>query len=267
MKPDGTGLDPLTDPGTYTAMDWFPDGKRLLLTKGRIVKGMRFVRHCTMGLDGSGIQAYGIEECLNHSRMSPDGRRIAFTSNKDHPTLYPECDRDEVYVMDVGGANLLRLTHNMVLDATPTWTPDGRILFSRGVDTWAQHYHLFAIEPDGTRETSYPPLGPVVDAAWPAFSPDGLRISFARYEGPWYYGRWDLWVMDADGAHQTRLTAMGGVGGSPSWSPDSRQIVFSAHHQLHIIAADGSSGLRPEPLSLGLGPMEAAFWEPVPAGT
>lgn len=72
--------------------------------------------------------------------------------------------------------------------------------------------------------------------------------------------------MDVDGAHQTRLTAMAEVNGPASWSPDSRQIVFSAHHQLHIIAADGSSGLRPEPLPLGLGPIEAALWAPAQAG-
>lgn len=55
---------------------------------------------------------------------SPDGKRIAFASNRD--------GKSEIYVMDVDGSNITRLTNNFAGDDFPRWSPDNRkILFTR----------------------------------------------------------------------------------------------------------------------------------------
>jgi TolB protein len=57
----------------------------------------------------------------------------------------------------------------------------------------------------------------------PAFSPDGTRIAFVR-RGTAV----QIWVMNADGSGQRRLTnpSPGYEDGKPSWSPDGTHIAF-----------------------------------------
>lgn len=55
--------------------------------------------------------------------LSPDGRKVAFSSNRD--------GNWEIYVMDLGSGKVKRLTHNPAIDIEPCWSPDGReIVFS-----------------------------------------------------------------------------------------------------------------------------------------
>jgi Tol biopolymer transport system component len=58
-----------------------------------------------------------------HSALSPDGRRVAFASNTT--------GQADIWVQNVDGADLRRLTNDQGADAWPNWTPDGRsIVFS-----------------------------------------------------------------------------------------------------------------------------------------
>ena len=57
--------------------------------------------------------------------FSPDGTKIAFTSNRD--------GNPELYVMNRDGSDLRRLTNNPEIDTTPTWSPNGtQIAFTSG---------------------------------------------------------------------------------------------------------------------------------------
>jgi Tol biopolymer transport system component len=53
-------------------------------------------------------------------RISPDGRRIAFTSGRD--------GNYEIYVMQADGSNTQRLTVNPERDDYASWHPDSRHL-------------------------------------------------------------------------------------------------------------------------------------------
>ena len=55
---------------------------------------------------------------------------------------------------------------------------------------------------------------------YPAWSPDGLKIAWSVTAPDIYYS--DIWIMNADGTEQRRLT----TGAYPSWSPDSKKLVF-----------------------------------------
>lgn len=58
---------------------------------------------------------------------SPDGRMIAFTSNR--------AGNNEIYVMDSNGGNLVNLTNNTASDQRPAWSSDGLwIVFSSNRD-------------------------------------------------------------------------------------------------------------------------------------
>jgi Tol biopolymer transport system component len=76
-------------------------------------------------------------------------------------------------------------------------------------------------------------------AAW---SPDGSSIAFNSERD----GRREIYVMNADGTNQRRLTMSGGS--SPSWSPDGRSIAFdnffgliSESSGIYVMNSDGSN--------------------------
>jgi tricorn protease len=60
----------------------------------------------------------------SYPRWSPDGREIAFVSDR--------YGSDDVYIMSADGGNVRRLTYHSTRDVTGSWTPDGNLLFETG---------------------------------------------------------------------------------------------------------------------------------------
>jgi TolB protein len=93
---------------------------------------------------------------------------------------------------------------------------------------------IYSIRPDGSglHDITASPT----DEYDPAWSPDGRKIAFVDHL--------DVFVMDADGGHRTKLTENGIVApGGISWSPDGRKIaVASIDGGLYPLDADGGGG-------------------------
>jgi Tol biopolymer transport system component len=75
------------------------------------------------------------------------------------------------------------------------------------------------------------------NASSPAWSPNGRKIAFERH--------WQIWVMNADGSRQHRLTRPRSAQDSqPAWSPDGRKIALvrgdGYTSEIWIMKADGS---------------------------
>jgi len=91
--------------------------------------------------------------------------------------------------------------------------------------------------PDGSE--SFDLTSGAVDA-WPQWSPDGTKIAFVR--GPGLAG--DLYVINADGTGETRLTHASGLNQFPAWSPDGTRIAFQTNRdgdlEIYVMDADGS---------------------------
>ena len=71
---------------------------------------------------------------------SPDGKKIAFDSDRD--------GNWEIYVMNADGSNPINLTNNNGVDWYSTWSPDGRkIAFSSNRDG---NFQIFVMNADGS---------------------------------------------------------------------------------------------------------------------
>jgi tricorn protease len=129
-----------------------------------------------------------------HPRFSPDGKWIAFSSNR-----YGNYD---VFVIPAEGGQAKRLTYHSAPDTVVGWSRDSkRVVFSsaRG-RVYPGIPSLYEVSIDGGLEE---PL-PTDWGFWGSYSPDGKKFAFNRHPMVWsrkhYRGSYaaDLWVMDVD---------------------------------------------------------------------
>jgi Tol biopolymer transport system component len=151
---------------------------------------------------------------------------------------------EDIYVANEDGTDLTRLTHDPWTEEAPVWLPDGeRIAFLRiGASVENAVYTMNA---DGTDLTRF--RGTPMADSFPVWSPDGDKIAF--YEGD------DLYVVDADGSNEIRLTEKTNLKpnetmsrGSPVWSPDGERIAF-ASTTMTTTESSGSAGAATAPAS------------------
>ena len=192
---------------------------------------------------------------------SPDGKRIAFVSNRDgHVHVIHGGPTDEIYVMDADGGNPQNLTNNPVDDDSPSWSPDGkRIVYASDREEDGHfNYEIYVMDADGgnPQNLSNNPNedNPNEDNhngdRYPSWSPDGKRIVFSSEKPGHFIGDFgitdEIYVMDADGGNQQRLTENRVYDGSPSWSPDGKRIAFSSdrnfeNFEIYVMDADGGN--------------------------
>ncbi|RJP54926.1 MAG: DUF5050 domain-containing protein [Anaerolineaceae bacterium] len=196
----------------------------------------------TLHADGSGLERLTDDPAFDDSpAISPDGTRIAFlTARHDPNPQFPNL-KYELYVMDIDGGNLQRLTTTNAAEDHPAWSPDGsRIIFDADYDADG-FFEIYAIHPDGSnlkRLTSNTANDQFAD-----WSPDGAQIAFSSYRN----GNWDIFVMNADGSDQRPLTDSADWELFPAWSPDGTQIAYngmaprSRNTDIFVMNADGSN--------------------------
>jgi Tol biopolymer transport system component len=127
-------------------------------------------------------------------------------------------------------------------EATPPPGFNGLIAFtSARVTAMGNVPNIWTRAPDGTEMNLT--NSPSNDNEDPAWSPDGSRIAFARSEG----GLFHIWLMDADGENQVRLTS-GFYERNPAWSPDGATIAFTSDRpnlgtapHIWLMNADGTN--------------------------
>ena len=221
MDTDGTNQVNLTNnSGGDWGPSWSPDGSRISFHSLR--DGNREVY--IMNADGSG-QTNLSQDPGEDKYSSWGGSKIVFSS-------FNAGDND-IYIMDTEGVGRTNLTNNGIGESNPFWSPDGtKIGFNRSSNIWKMNS-------DGTGETQ---LTSASNDLWASWSPDGSKIAFSRVVG----GKYDIFVMDADGTNQTNLTNdSGSLDYWPSWSPYGSKIVFQKrltgpNDEIFVMNSDGS---------------------------
>jgi Tol biopolymer transport system component len=144
---------------------------------------------------------------------APDGRTIAFESNRDGEAA--------VYTIKPDGTGLTRLTPSGSLGEQPNWSTDGRqIVFTSHRDGITQ---LSIMKSDGSGVVALPGT---TNGFLAAFSPDGRWLLFAAQdERP--SSQYRVYVMRADGSDRRQLGDSAMSNEDPRWAVDGQRVVFT----------------------------------------
>jgi Tol biopolymer transport system component len=191
----------------------------------------------SMKKDGTGLKqlTFNTSDDVTPS-YSANGGAIVFASQRD--------GNKEIYVMNPDGSNQQRITNNTVDDESPTISPDG---------VWIAFDRVREIEygTEGKKLSTYEIIAWAagneynltnndLNETQPVYSPDGSKIAFESDRA----GGSEIFVMNADGSGQTRLTLEPTRDLSPTWTPDGKNILFvsqrDGNYEIYTMLANGA---------------------------
>ncbi|MEM7372100.1 MAG: amidohydrolase family protein [Bacteroidota bacterium] len=159
--------------GVYPAMTFTPDSKSLLASYGGNI------HRISIETNDSKVISFEVDETIDYGpmvhfdfrvsddaelevtqirdpRISPDGKRVAFTA------------LNRLYVSDINGENIVRITDNDFTEAMPSWSPDGSAIAFVSWEEDGGHIYKVAAQAGADPQQLTPAKGYYVNPVWDA---------------------------------------------------------------------------------------------------
>jgi TolB protein len=195
----------------------------------------------------------GKETAYNaEATVSPDGKRIIFTSTKDGDL--------DLYTMNLDGTDVRRVTNKVGYDGGAYFSPDSKMIVwranhpetSQEVADYQRLLKQNLVRPtkmeiwvanaDGSNARQVTSNGKANFA--PYFTPDGKRIIFASNVDDERGRKFELYLVGIDGNGMERVTYGDQFDSFPMFSPDGKRLVWASNrhgkepHETNVFVAD-----------------------------
>lgn len=235
-----------------------PDGQRVVYELSRTNwEDNAFERDLWIAdtVTGEGHQLTASKKSSSNAKWSPDGKWIAFLSDRPGQITGTPPDKKQIYVIAADGGEARQLTKAETGVNSLAWSPDSeRLAFSaedpepKAMKDRKEKYgeydvihadynmvHLWTVEIPANESAALPepkrltegPAFSVGDFAW---SPDGTRIAFSAQRDPGLIsmGTADIYVVTVGDNKVKKIVGTPGPDRNPQWSPDGKQIAYES---------------------------------------
>jgi Tol biopolymer transport system component len=248
-SPSGAGARDVTPPGIHDVQGaaWSPDGRRIAISA--IAEGDHDPEIFVLAAEGRLLRRVTNNHLSDRQpTWSPDGRRLAFASartglfqiysmradggrqrrltDQEEDCETPAWSRNGRWIVcscQLGYWKLVRMRPDgsgerrllpgyPLTETSPSWTPDGLIIFSRGAKS-PRGRGIFTVRADGGGLRRIRAHG-----GDPAVSPDGRLVAFTWMPDD---ANQELFVMRRNGTGVRQITATNGV---MEWGPDWQRV-------------------------------------------
>jgi len=184
----------------YSQISWIADIWQLELERGGVAAGEPEELIASTGIDAE-------------PQLSPDGRRIVFSSERSGTR--------EIWVCDQDGSNLVKLTSTPTgFEFAPRWSPDGEWIAYTSDPGGNRDIHLIGLDGGDPRRVT----DSSADDNTPAWSSDGGWLYFASNRS----GSYEIWKTPLDATDVTQVTHQGGA--RPRLDPTGKHIYYAKRH-------------------------------------
>jgi TolB protein len=189
------------------------------------------------------------------SVVSPDGKRVVFTSDRGGDL--------DIYTMNIDGSHVKQLTHTLGYDGGPWWSPDGKKICYRAYhpetpaeiqdykSLLAQHLirpttlDIYVMNADGSDQHAITNDKKENIASFaPSWTHDGTGLVFSSNRADPQRRKFEVYKINLDGTGLERLTYGDQFDGFPNFSPDGKKIVWASNrngkepHETNLFIAD-----------------------------
>ncbi len=216
---DGQGLTRLTNHDQVDAeLSWSPDGSMIAFNAREKEDGDFEI--FVINADGTDRRQLTFNQSGDYTpSWTPDGQQLIFSSNRDYPGATDMEGNRELYVMDLDGNLLKKLTNFGAKTSTPQISPKGqKIAFTSDMDG---DYEIYTMKWDGTKLRQMT-FNDVFDW-YPIWDKKGKHL--------WYTsGNWDPYIWSLKKVSKRGKTSdflKGSDSGNATWSPDFSKICYT----------------------------------------